>query len=103
LCITYHQGSGNQNRDNWLIKFPKEAPINTSPYPHSIPVINLTGLLLSLLKIAWCKPSIIKGMTKTTDQSTGKKIPSNLKMIAIIPPVKAPKHREQRKFSRPKK
>jgi hypothetical protein len=102
-CIQYRPGPGNHNWYNWLIKLPKKAPINTSPYPHSIPVINLKRLLLSLLKIAWCNPSIIKGMTKITAQRTGNKIPSNLKMIAIIPPVKAPKHREQRKFSRPKK
>jgi len=103
LCIKYRPGPGNHKRYTWFIKLPKEAPINTSPYPHSIPVINLTGLLLSLLKIAWCNPSIIKGKTKMTDQRTGNKIPSNLNMIAIIPPSKAPKHREQRKFSRPKK
>jgi len=77
--------------------------MNTSPNPHSIPVINLKRLLLSLLKNAWYNPSIIKGITKTTDQRTGNNIPSNLKMIAIIPPIKAPRHREQRKFSRPKK
>jgi len=65
--------------------------------------MNLTGLLLSLVKRAWYSPSRIKGITKRTDQKTGNANPSNLKMTAIIPPVKVPRHLAQRKFSRPKK
>jgi hypothetical protein len=65
--------------------------------------MNLTVLHLSLVKKAWYSPSRIKGITKKTDQKTGNKNPSNLRITAIIPPIKVPRHLAQRKFSRPKK